>query len=101
MWSREEFEGRFFSSASEIWWKKKPAIIDYMRGEPTKTGALMFALEHSYFAAHFPRWFGNMVANCPVLNVRQYFIENMFVEEVRDPTIQEGHYESMVSFAVG
>ena len=27
-------------------------------------------------------------------------IENMYVEEVEDPTIKNGHYESMVDFAV-
>ena len=28
-----------------------------------------------------------LAGNCPILEVRQYLIENAFVEEVRDPTI--------------
>jgi len=60
----------------------------------------VFSLEHCYFANRFPRWFGNIVANCPDLQARRYMIENMFVEEVKDPSIDAGHYESMVDFAV-
>ena len=57
-------------------------------------------MEHCVFAASFPRWLANVTGNCPHLDVRQYLIENMYVEEVRDPTEPIGHYESMVRFAV-
>lgn len=60
----------------------------------------MFAAEHCVFADQFPRWFGNIIGNCDAIDARQYMIENMYVEEVLDPTITTGHYESMVDFAV-
>ena len=70
----------------------------YLRNHLTHDGARVFALEHTVFANFFPRWFGNIIGNCPHLAVRQYMIENMYVEEVNDPTIDRGHYESMVDF---
>ena len=66
----------------------------------TREGARVYALEHCVFAANFPRWLTNITGNCPILEVRQYLIQNAFVEEVRDPTITTGHYESLVDFAV-
>jgi pyrroloquinoline quinone (PQQ) biosynthesis protein C len=66
----------------------------------TRIEARVYALEYCVFAANFPRWLTNIAGNCPILEVRQYLIENAFVEEVRDPTITTGHYESLVDFAV-
>ena len=85
-----------------IWktrWEKPTAWDVYVTNHLTWEGAKVFALEHCAFADNFPRWFGNIIANCPHLDVRQYMIENMYVEEVNDPTIQNGHYESLVDFA--
>jgi pyrroloquinoline quinone (PQQ) biosynthesis protein C len=101
MASAKAFEKKLFETASEVWWKNKAAIVDYVQGKPSKAGMLIFGLEHCYFAANFPRWFGNIVGNCPLLDIRAYLIGNMYVEEVEDPTIKNGHYESMVDFAVG
>jgi pyrroloquinoline quinone (PQQ) biosynthesis protein C len=65
----------------------------------SREGALLFALEHCQFTDRFPRWFGNIIANCPHIDARAYMIQNMFVEEVKDPTIDAGHNESMWMFA--
>jgi pyrroloquinoline quinone (PQQ) biosynthesis protein C len=96
----EEFEDAIFANASDIWWKQGNLIRDYFRDKPTNGGALIFALDHCFFADRFPRWFGNIIGNCPELRARRYMIENMYVEEVNDPTIGKGHYESLVDFAV-
>lgn len=98
--SPEEFEETMFQRVGEAWWENPAAIIKYVQGDPTPAGMKVFSMEHCYFAERFPRWFGNIVANCPHLDARQYMIENMFVEEVKDPSIEAGHYESMVDFAV-
>lgn len=88
--------------ASVIWenrWKDHSAFDDWLEHHMSREGAAIFAREHCVFARHFPRWFGSIVANCPAIGVRRYMIENMYVEEVEDPTIATGHYQSMVDFA--
>jgi pyrroloquinoline quinone (PQQ) biosynthesis protein C len=74
--------------------------MQYLKDALRPEGARVLALEHCVFAINFPRWFGNIIGNCPHLDVRQYMIQNMYLEEVEDPTIKNGHYESMVDFAV-
>ena len=96
----EEFDELIHEEVGKLWWEEPADIIRYIQGEPTADGMRAFSLEHCYFAERFPRWFGNIVSNCPHLEARQYMIENMFVEEVKDPAIEAGHYESMVDFAV-
>ena len=96
----EAFEGHM---AQIIWdnrWKVPNAFQIWIENHMCREGAAIFALEHCVFAEHFPRWFGSIVGNCPHLGARQYMIDNMYVEEVEDPTITTGHYESMVDFAV-
>lgn len=79
----------------------KPTIHEqYRRSHLTREGARVHALEHCVFAANFPRWLSIIAGNCPHLDVRRYLIENMYVEEVHDPTITANHYESMVDFTV-
>jgi pyrroloquinoline quinone (PQQ) biosynthesis protein C len=95
------FRDQVLDVVGEVWWADPCAIFDFLENHLTREGARIFALEHTVFAAHFPRWFGNIVANCPHLDVRKYLIENMYVEEVHDPTVSVGHYDSMVLFAVG
>ena len=100
MESREDFEARM---AQVIWdnrWKKESAYEVFTKSHMCVEGARVYALEHCVFAANFPRWLSNITGNCPHLEVRKYLIENTFVEEVRDPTIVTGHYESLVDFAV-
>jgi pyrroloquinoline quinone (PQQ) biosynthesis protein C len=90
--------------ARVIWenrWKKHSTFEIWMQSKLDRPGSAVFALEHCVFADEFPRWFASIIANCPVGEVRQYMIENMYVEEVQDPTITTNHYESMVDFAVG
>ena len=96
----EKFERHMAEVIWEHRWKAHNAFDEWLENHMCKEGAAVFAREHCVFAAHFPQWFGNMVANCPILSVRAYMIENMYVEEVRDPSIDNGHYESMVDFAV-
>lgn len=82
-------------------WKVPTHLETYTRNHLTREGARVYALEHCVFAANFPRWLTNITGNCPHLEVRKYLIENAYVEEVKDPTIVTGHYESLVDFAVG
>lgn len=98
--SPADFDELIHQEVGKLWWEDHASIITYIQGEPTANGMRAFSLEHCYFAERFPRWFGNIVSNCPILKARQYMIENMFVEEVKDPSIEAGHYESMVDFAV-
>jgi pyrroloquinoline quinone (PQQ) biosynthesis protein C len=100
MESREDFEARMAQVIWENRWKKPSAFEIFKKNHMCIPGARVYALEHCVFADHFPRWFGFIVANCPSLSARKYMIENMYVEEVNDPTIQNGHYESLVDFAV-
>ncbi len=72
----------------------------YTRDHLSREAARIYGLEHCVFAATFPRWLANITGNCPHLKIRKYLIENMFVEEVNDPTIPTGHYESLVDFVV-
>lgn len=78
-----------------------PSIWElYVRSHQSREGIRVWALEHCVFAANFPRWLANIAGNCPRLDVRKFLIGNMYVEEVTDPTITTGHYESMVDFTV-
>jgi pyrroloquinoline quinone (PQQ) biosynthesis protein C len=89
--------------AKVIWenrWKNFSAFDIWIDNHFCPEGAAVFAREHCVFARHFPRWFGAIISNCPEMEPRQYMIDNMFVEEVKDPAISTGHYESMVNFAV-
>ena len=88
-------------AVAESWWEKSPRMIEFVTHHLNREGARIFAPEHTFFAAHFPRWFGNVIANCPHLDVRRYIIGNIYVEEVHDPTIDDTHYGSMVAFGEG
>ena len=68
--------------------------LEFLTKHLSIEGAKVWLLEHAVFADHFPRWFGNVVARCPHIEARRYMIENMYVEEVEDPTVKEGHYET-------
>lgn len=85
----------------EARWHPPTYLEEFNRNNLRREGARIYAIEHCVFAANFPRWLANIAGNCPHLDVRQYLIENMFVEEVRDPTVETPHYESLVDFAVG
>ena len=98
MESREVFEQQMAQTIWDNRWKTHTAYETFIKDHMCREGAKVYALEHSVFADHFPRWFGSIVANCPSLSARAYMIENMYVEEVEDPTIQNGHYESLVDF---
>jgi len=95
----DDYKEHIRTLIGETYWASPPAMYLFQREYMSRAGALVFALEHCQFTDLFPRWFGNIVANCPVLNVRAYMIENMFVEEVKDPTVEIGHNESMWAFA--
>ncbi|MEE9290406.1 MAG: hypothetical protein V3U99_05270, partial [Alphaproteobacteria bacterium] len=85
--SPETFEQHM---APIIWdnrWKNPHALQVWVENYMDRAGAAVFALEHCVFADHFPRWFGSIIGNCPHLGARQYMIDNMYVEEVEDPTI--------------
>ncbi len=98
--SKSEFENKLIETVSNAWWEPPSELMTYVVGKPQKQGMKHFALEHCYFADHFPRWFAPIVGNCPYLDARRYMIGNMYVEEVEDPTINDSHYESLVNFAV-
>jgi len=88
-------------TVANAWWEKSPRMFVFLKQHLSREGAQIFAKEHTFFAAHFPRWFGNIIGNCPHLEARRYMIRNMHVEEVKDPTIDDTHYESMVKFGEG
>jgi len=88
-------------TVADAWWEKAPRMVEFVNHHLNREGAKIFALEHTFFAGHFPRWFGNVIANCPYLEVRRYMIGNIYVEEVKDPSIDDTHYESMVKFGEG
>jgi pyrroloquinoline quinone (PQQ) biosynthesis protein C len=90
-----------FRTVADAWWNQKPKIVEFVNRHLSVAGARIFTLEHTYFAAHFPRWFGNVIGNCPVLEARAYMIGNMYVEEVDDPTIHDTHHGSLVTFGEG
>lgn len=96
----EEFETAILDLLQEYRWGRPTYLEEYRRNHVSREGALVYAMEHSVFAANFPRWLANIAGNCPHLEVRKYLIENMYVEEVKDPTIPSNHYESLVDFAV-
>jgi len=100
MLSAEMFEDRMVDVVWNTRWKTHTAFETWLLDDMSREGASVFAMEHCVFADQFPRWFGTIIGNCPEMDARQYMIENMYVEEVLDPTIQTGHYESMVDFAV-
>jgi len=88
-------------AVAESWWERKPKIIEFVNQHLSIAGARIFTPDHTYFAAHFPRWFGNVIGNCSELEPRAYMIGNMYVEEVDDPTIHDTHHGSMVTFGEG
>ena len=100
MLSAEPFEERMVDVIWEARWKTHCAFDTWVINHMGREGAAVFAIEHCVFADQFPRWFGTIIGNCTEMDARQYMIENMYVEEVLDPTIETGHYESMVDFAV-
>ena len=100
MLGAEQFKETILDILEEERWTVPTLLETYNANHMTRDGARVYALEHCVFAANFPRWLTNIAGNCPILEVRQYLIENAFVEEVRDPTITTGHYESLVDFAV-
>jgi pyrroloquinoline quinone (PQQ) biosynthesis protein C len=96
----EQFQDAILDLLQELRWDTPTFLEEYNKNHMSREGALVYGLEHCVFAANFPRWLANITGNCPHLDVRQYLIENTFVEEVKDPTITTGHYESLVDFVV-
>lgn len=88
-------------AVGDAWWEQSPRMMEFVNHHLSREGAKVFAPEHTFFAGHFPRWFGNVIGNCPHLDVRCYIIGNIYVEEVHDPTIDDTHYGSMVKFGEG
>jgi pyrroloquinoline quinone (PQQ) biosynthesis protein C len=98
--SPDQFQEAILDLLQELRWDTPTYLETYNREHLTREGGRVYALEHCVFAANFPRWLLNVAGNCPHLEVRKYLIENAYVEEVKDPTITTGHYESLVDFAV-
>ncbi len=96
----EQFQEAILDLLQQFRWGTPTILEQYNKNHLSREGARVYALEHCVFAANFPRWLANITGNCPHLEVRKYLIENMYVEEVKDPTIPTGHYESLVDFAV-
>jgi len=95
----ESFKKRMRDLVGATYWESPPAVVEFQEKHISPAGALVFALEHCAFTDAFPRWFGNIVGNCDEIEVRAYMIGNMFMEEVKDPTMELGHNESMWAFA--
>ena len=95
-----EFEDAIMQTVKRVCFDKPSLKAMYEQKYVTREGARVVAMEHCAFANRYPSWFGNIIANCPHLDVRAYMIENMYVEEVKDPSIEAGHYGSLVDFTV-
>ena len=95
----EQFEEAMLDVLQEMRYDNPSILDDFNRNHLCPEGAWVYALEHCVFGANFPRWLATIAGNCPMLDVRKYLIENLYVEEVRDPTIITGHYESLIDFA--
>lgn len=91
---------KIFSLVGKVWFEDNPKFFAFMAKHLSIGGARVFTLEHAVFADHFPRWFANVIARCPHIEARKYMVENMYVEEVEDPTVKEGHYDSLIKFGV-
>lgn len=100
MRSQEQFKDEILDTFARMRWQTPTIFEDYMKNHLTREGARIYGLEHCVFAAHFPRWIANVTGNTPHIDARQYLINVMYVEEVRDPTITKGHYDSLVDFVV-
>lgn len=100
MRTTEEFKEAILGTFEKMRWGAPTIYEDYCRNHMSREGARVYGLEHCVFAANFPRWIANVTGNTPHLDVRKYLIEVQYVEEVRDPTITTGHYESLVDFVV-
>jgi len=98
--SPTEFRDAVYDMCGERWWNRESPLFDFLRDHLSVEGARIFATEHCVFTDRFPRWSGNIIGNCPVIEARRNRIANLFQEEVHDPTINQGHYDSMVAFAV-
>jgi pyrroloquinoline quinone (PQQ) biosynthesis protein C len=98
--SPTEFRNAVYDMCGERWWNRQSPLFDFLNDHFSVEGARIFAEEHCVFANRFPRWSGNIIGNCPVIEARRNRIANLFQEEVHDPTIDQGHYDSMVAFAV-
>lgn len=96
----DEFEEAMLDLLEEVRYATPSYLDEFIRKNLCREGIWVYALEHCVFGANFPRWLANITGSCPVLEVRQYLIENLYVEEVKDPTIISGHHESLVDFAV-
>lgn len=96
----QEFRNEILDLLFDLRWRTPSLHEEFCRKHLSRAGARVYALEHCVFAANFPSWLANITGNCPHLDVRQYLIQNMYVEEVHDPTVTSGHYESLVDFAV-
>jgi pyrroloquinoline quinone (PQQ) biosynthesis protein C len=63
----------------------------------------VYLKQFAFVARNFPRWLANVTANCPVLEVRQQLIRNMWDEDVKDSEFGDCHYNFLLRFgrAVG
>jgi pyrroloquinoline quinone (PQQ) biosynthesis protein C len=91
---------KMYSIVGRLWFEDSPKLFEFLKEYMSIEGAKVFTLEHAVFANHFPRWFANVVARCPEIDARAYMIENMYVEEVVDPTVKTPHYESLLQFGL-
>jgi pyrroloquinoline quinone (PQQ) biosynthesis protein C len=63
----------------------------------------VYLKQFAFVARHFPRWLANVIANCPILEVRQQLIRNIWDEDVQDSQFGDYHYAFLLRFgrAVG
>jgi len=66
--------------------------IAWENGSLTREDWKVWVKQFGFFARTFPRWLANVMSNCPVLEVRQQLIVNMYDEEVCDSLVGDYHY---------
>ena len=65
MRSAQQFRDELEAVVGRVWWERPNALAEYIKRDLRPEGAGIFALEHCVFANNFPRWFGNIIGNCP------------------------------------
>ncbi|HWO94017.1 MAG TPA: iron-containing redox enzyme family protein [Dehalococcoidia bacterium] len=96
MTSERERAERIERLVVDEYFRNPPPFVRAMASEPTLGVARAFVIEWTKFSLQFPRWVGQIVANCPEFPVIAFEIENLMSEVVRDPAADTNHYELLI-----
>jgi hypothetical protein len=80
---------RILPEVGKIWWENNNVMMNFIHNHLSREGAAIFTLEHCVSQSTFRGGSAKLVGNYPYFEAR-YMIENMAVEKVREPMINEG-----------